>query len=385
MKESSSKLGKNQMRYIKEYWYAKQMSTKNRFDAMGKLTVENLYNKRSSQLHQRLSLGQIVKLNPVLFNTFFPIILTTPEVCSNLFKDMNKHFDMVLFDEASQIGLKENIPALSKGGKMSGKPMEVGQGRTEESRKSNGELISFKNPIETVVSSSHADNSLGVFNDVKRYLDDGYLSKVALDIFELHLFPKSSTDFHTLDQIALNNNLTKERVKQIRSEVKQRLQDLILDLWKTSKHEQLYFNEQMFILTKKDVSKINITEQVNFDISFVNFVLSSVCTPSYYFQEINVNAPNYMGVFISPIPGFNFKEFFKDILSVKDASRNNDISFTLENLMSGYFDAESQYIPNIHKPKIVSALQLLTSIVNNEKYKIEVNESELKFVRTKKK
>lgn len=342
LKESSSKLGNNQIRYINEYWYAKQMSLKTQFDAKNNLSIKNLYNKRGSQINKRLSLSKIIKINPVLFNTFFPIVLTTPDVYSHLFKGMNKHFDIVLYDEASQIHLKENFPTLLK----------------------------------------PRNSSLGVFNEVNRYLDDGYLSKIELDVFKLHLFPKSGTDFHTLDQMAVGNNLSEKRIEQIRSGVKRRLQDLILDLWKTSKHEQLYFNEQMFILSNKDVSKINNTEKVNFDISFVNFLLSVVCVPGYYFQEINLNAPNYTGFFISPIPGFNLKEFFKDILSVKDDGRNNDISFTLENLMSGYFDAESQYIPNIHKPKIVSALQLLASIVNNEKNKIEVNEWEMKFVKT---
>jgi len=342
LKESSSQIGKSQLLYTKEYWYAKQMSLKTQVDAKNNLSVENLYNKRSSHLHKRLSLNKIVKFNPVLFNSFFPIVLTTPDIYSSLFKGMNQHFDMVLYDEASQIHLKENFPTLLK----------------------------------------DQNSSLGVFNEVNQHLNNGYLSKIELDVFKLHLFPMSGTDFRTLDQMAVGNNLSEKRIEQIKSGVKRRLQDLILDLWKTSKHEQLYFNEQMFILSRKDVSKINETEQVNFDISFVNFLLSVVCAPGYYFQEINLTAPNYMGLFISPIPGFNFNEFFKDILSVKDDCRNNDISFTLENLMSGYFDAESQYIPNIHKPNIVSALQLFTSIVNNEKNKIEVNESELKFVKT---
>lgn len=314
---------------------------------------------------------------------FFIIILITPDVCSDLFAGMNRHFDIVLTDKASHLRLKKNFPALLEGRQMLEKHVDERKNHIVASRKTNNKLISIKKPIETVISNNHKNSSLGVFNDIKRYLDDGYLTKVEKDVFKLHLFPKSGTDFHSLDQIAETYDLTNQRIRVIRSAVKQKLQNLILDLWKTSKHEQLYFHEQMFKVTKKDVGKINKTEQVSFDISFVNFVLGSVCAPGYYFQDINLNAPNYIGFFISPIPGFNFKDFFKDLLSVKDSSRNNDISFTLENLMSGYFDVDSQYIPNIHKPKIASALRLFTSLVNNEQHKIEVNESELKFVRTK--
>jgi superfamily I DNA and/or RNA helicase len=114
--DSLSKVGKAQLKYIKEFWYAKQIDATRNFRLNNSdLSVENLYNKRSSQRYKRLSLRQIVKYDPELFTTFFPVILTTPDVCSNLFKGMNKYFDIVLFDEASQLRLEDNLPALLKG------------------------------------------------------------------------------------------------------------------------------------------------------------------------------------------------------------------------------------------------------------------------------
>jgi very-short-patch-repair endonuclease/transcription elongation GreA/GreB family factor len=41
--------------------------------------------------------------------------LTTPDVASNLFEGMNSYFDMVIFDEASQLRLEDNLPAILKG------------------------------------------------------------------------------------------------------------------------------------------------------------------------------------------------------------------------------------------------------------------------------
>lgn len=114
--ESLSQIGKEQLKYIKEFWYSQQIDATRDFDVRNpNLSVENLYNKRSSHKHKRLSLRQIVKYDPYLFTTFFPIILTTPDACSNLFKGMNKYFDIVLFDEASQLKLEDNLPALLKG------------------------------------------------------------------------------------------------------------------------------------------------------------------------------------------------------------------------------------------------------------------------------
>lgn len=114
--QSLSQLEKEQIKYIREYWFSKQIDATRNFDINNpNIAVENLYNKRASKNHKRLSLREIVKLDIDLFTTFFPIILTTPDVASNLFKGKNKYFDIVMFDEASQLKLEDNLPALLKG------------------------------------------------------------------------------------------------------------------------------------------------------------------------------------------------------------------------------------------------------------------------------
>ncbi|MFN8291365.1 MAG: AAA domain-containing protein [Chitinophagaceae bacterium] len=107
---------KEQLKFIKEFWFSKQIDTTREFEQKNvNLSVENLYNKRSSHRYKRLSLRQIVQYDPNLFTTFFPIILTSPDVASNLFKGMNGYFDIVMFDEASQLRLEDNLPAILKG------------------------------------------------------------------------------------------------------------------------------------------------------------------------------------------------------------------------------------------------------------------------------
>ncbi|MFD1014887.1 AAA domain-containing protein [Winogradskyella rapida] len=114
--KSLSELEKEQIKYIKEYWFSKQIDATRDFDKKNpNLAVENLYNKRAGKRHKRLSLREIVTLDMDLFTTFFPIILTTPDVASNLFKGKNHYFDIVMFDEASQLKLEDNLPALLKG------------------------------------------------------------------------------------------------------------------------------------------------------------------------------------------------------------------------------------------------------------------------------
>lgn len=108
--------GFTQKSFIEQFWNTAQQEAVKNFEKNNKdITVANLYNKRSSINHTRLTLRQIAQKDIDLFTTFFPIILTTPDVCSNLFQNKNSYFEYVVFDEASQLKLEDNLPALLKG------------------------------------------------------------------------------------------------------------------------------------------------------------------------------------------------------------------------------------------------------------------------------
>lgn len=105
-----------QKNLIRNYWDIQQKIGVKNFETANKdLTVANLYNKRRSEKHNRLSLRQIALKDLDLFTNFFPIILTTPDASSNLFQGKNFYFDNVIFDEASQLKLEDNLPAMLKG------------------------------------------------------------------------------------------------------------------------------------------------------------------------------------------------------------------------------------------------------------------------------
>ena len=123
LKATLQNVEREQLKYIKDFWFSKQIDKSREFEQRNKnLTVGNLYNKKSSPstkksgpVFKRLSLRQIVQYDSDLFTNFFPIILTSPDVASNLFKGMNGYFDIVMFDEASQLRLEDNLPAILKG------------------------------------------------------------------------------------------------------------------------------------------------------------------------------------------------------------------------------------------------------------------------------
>jgi len=108
-----------QLKYINDLWFSNLIESSRNFYEEKGILVENLYNKRSSQKFKRNSLRQIVKTSIDLFTDYFPIILTTPDVASNLFGMMkDRYFDFVLFDEASQLRLEDTLPSILKGNQV---------------------------------------------------------------------------------------------------------------------------------------------------------------------------------------------------------------------------------------------------------------------------
>lgn len=113
---NEEKLQTNQINFINDVWYKEQYLKLSNFDKSNTgVKVKNLYNVKGSSGHRRYSLRNIIECDIDLFTSFFPIVLTTPDIASNLFKYNNRYFDIVLFDEASQLRLEDNLPAMLKG------------------------------------------------------------------------------------------------------------------------------------------------------------------------------------------------------------------------------------------------------------------------------
>ncbi len=102
---------------ILNYWLGEQKKRVQVFNSKSDRNVKNLYNKRRSEKHPRKSLRVIIEEDIHLFQSFFPVVFTTPIVASTLFGEYQntEPFDIVLFDEASQLKIEDTLPALLKG------------------------------------------------------------------------------------------------------------------------------------------------------------------------------------------------------------------------------------------------------------------------------
>lgn len=176
-----------QLKFIKNFCFSKQIDAARAFSknhSSLNLTVENLYIKKQGTKNKRRSLRQIVQYDPDLFTTFFPIVLTSPDVASNLFQGMNGYFDIVMFDEASQLRLEDNLPAILKGKQI------IVAGDEHQMPPSNYFSKVFDGSVDD-------EDDLEEENEIIINKDDNLLNSESLLAFATELnFQRKHLDFH---------------------------------------------------------------------------------------------------------------------------------------------------------------------------------------------
>jgi very-short-patch-repair endonuclease len=114
--ENFDKIAKQQIKSIKNYWRAKQYESYLRFNQTNNFNVSILYNKsRNNRFFKRNALRKIINSDFDFFTDHFPVLMVNPSVCSSLFKMKEGLFDLVIFDEASQLRVEDVYAAKLRG------------------------------------------------------------------------------------------------------------------------------------------------------------------------------------------------------------------------------------------------------------------------------
>ena len=93
---------------------AKQLRSIRQYNAHG--NIKWLFNYRKNTRYSRKnSLRSIVHQEFDLFTQLFPVLLVTPTVASSILPLTQSSFDVVLFDEASQLRLEDTYPSVVRG------------------------------------------------------------------------------------------------------------------------------------------------------------------------------------------------------------------------------------------------------------------------------
>ena len=134
---------------ILHYWINRQKRLVDKFNSESDFKVKNLYNFKKSANHSRRPLREMIEYDLSLFQAFFPVVLTTPRAACSMFGGnySDEIFDMVLFDEASQLTVEETFSLLLKGEQriISGdekqmQPTNFFKKKIKEIKSSNGKL-----------------------------------------------------------------------------------------------------------------------------------------------------------------------------------------------------------------------------------------------------
>lgn len=113
-KKLKEDFNKAQLGSILTTWREKQNNSLRVFKAKGN-NINSLFNKKGSKGQRRNSLRTIIRGEFDLFTDFFPVLLLNPSVCSSIIPLQEGIFDIVIFDEASQIRLEDTYAALIRG------------------------------------------------------------------------------------------------------------------------------------------------------------------------------------------------------------------------------------------------------------------------------
>jgi len=114
LKDAKEEFKVNQIRNTLSKWTGnQQQSVKDLLGAGG--NPISLFNKRGGRGERRNSLRKIIKTDFKLFTDFFPVVMISPSVCSSIIPLTEGLFDIVIFDEASQLRLEDTFPSLLRG------------------------------------------------------------------------------------------------------------------------------------------------------------------------------------------------------------------------------------------------------------------------------
>ncbi|MCH2023563.1 MAG: AAA domain-containing protein [Saprospiraceae bacterium] len=99
-----------------EYWRGKQSKAVYAFQKdKAPVNLNSLYNTRSENSARRTPLQKIINTSTDVFTSFYPVVLVSPEICSSILPLQPNLFDVVIFDEASQLTLEDTYCALMRG------------------------------------------------------------------------------------------------------------------------------------------------------------------------------------------------------------------------------------------------------------------------------
>ena len=252
------------------------------------------------------------------------------------------------------------------------------------------EIKNFRVSILHLIDNIEYTHSKGFFNDLKIYLfTENVLKAEERDIFQHYYGFIHATESKSLEEIAENFELTKERIRQISFIALDKIKSIACNIFLKGNYDLLrYFPSDFFHFDKERASKINELEETNFNYSFITYILESVQNAEYNFIPIDKRIKSYTGVFIKKTIQFDFQKCFEYLSQYLDVRRKEDVIIKIDTLLTLFkinpndnFDFNNKYERN----RILEIFGLFKNIIITEKNEIIINENFISFKRNTKK
>ena len=112
--KNTDTLKEQTIKKILAYWQTKRIESIYRFNNANSINAKQLFSKKTSA-GRKQTLRQIIFQDFELFTDIFPVVMVNPSVCSSIFPLKENLFDIVIFDEASQLRIEDTFCALIRG------------------------------------------------------------------------------------------------------------------------------------------------------------------------------------------------------------------------------------------------------------------------------
>jgi superfamily I DNA and/or RNA helicase len=113
--EIQAELKQLQYNKITNYWKDRQNESVEKYQKE-KGNIKRLYNfRQNKEFGRKNALRKIIATDFELFSDLFPVILTNPVACSSVLPMKSNLFDIVIFDEASQLRIEDTYASYLRG------------------------------------------------------------------------------------------------------------------------------------------------------------------------------------------------------------------------------------------------------------------------------
>lgn len=221
----------------------------------------------------------------------------------------------------------------------------------------------FKELLENSKKSTSGNNS---FKDLEVYFNHSIcLKSVESEIFQNYYGFIKNYKNETLGEIAIRNNLSRERVRQISKSLIKRIQGIIINLSNIHKFDfQKYFTNEYFVVNQEFAEKINISENTSFSPRFIAYVLIFINNPEFDFLTVDENSLITNVFFIKRTIPFDFKRCFNHFSILIQSNRKIEIQ--IDDLLKSFQKVSLLCLDSIviglnERVQIINIIQLLIS------------------------